>query len=150
MAQRSNLGIIKPIIMKINVFILLCLLAGTAIQAQVMDITGEWTMIEMIWTTGQEENKTTEDQLKAEGMSSEYNFLPDGTVKLASNMTGSGRMELMEGTWKLEADQLTFTLKMGENMADIVWDFEYKDDLIHLKRTSPDGSTSVVNSFRRK
>ena len=77
-------------------------------------------------------------------------FLPDGTVKLASNMTGSGRMELMEGTWKLEGEQLTITFKMGENMADIVWDFEYKDDLIHLKRTSPDGSTSVVNSFRRK
>lgn len=136
--------------MKINVFILLCLFAGKAVQAQVPDITGEWAMYEMIWATGQDENITTEDQLKDQGMMSEYNFLPDGTLKLVSNMTGSGKIENVEGTWKLEGDKLTCTFMMGENTADIVWDFTSDGDAIHLKRTSPDGSTSVVNSFRRK
>ena len=65
-------------------------------------------------------------------------------------MTGSERLETAEGTWKLEGDKLTCNLRIEENPVDIIWDFEFKDDVIHLKRTSPDGSTSVVNSFKRK
>lgn len=134
----------------ISLLLLLCLLTGNKIQAQEIDISGSWTMYEMIWTSGEEVNKTTEDQLKDQGMSSEYLFLADGTVTLSSNMTGSGNMEIMDGTWKLEGDKLTFSLTMDGNPVDIVWDFEFKDDLIHLQRSSPDGSTSVVNSFKRK
>lgn len=129
---------------------MLFLLAGMASQAQVADISGTWTMYEMIWTSGEGVNATNEDQLKDQGMMSEYDFMPDGNLKLVSNMTGSGQMETMEGTWNLEGDKLTISFKMGENVADIVWDFELKDDHIHLKRSSPDGSTSVVNSFKRK
>ena len=76
--------------------------------------------------------------------------MSDGNLKLVSNMTGSGKLETAEGTWKLEGDKLTCSLSMNENLVDIVWDFEFKDDVINLKRTSPDGSTSVVNSFKRK
>lgn len=119
-------------------------------QAQEIDITGNWTMFEMIWTRGEEVNKTTEDQLKDEGMSSDYFFMPEGKLKLISNMTGSGTMETVEGTWKLDGDKLTCGFKMGEQVRDIVWDFESEDEIIHLKRNSPDGSTSVVNSFKRK
>ena len=136
--------------MKIKLLLLLGLFAGTVLQAQEMDITGSWAMYEMIWTTGEEVNKTSEAQLKDQGMMSEYEFMPDGTLKLVSNMTGSGNMENIDGKWKLEGDKLTCTFKMGENDADIVWDFEFKEEAIHLKRTSPDGSTSVVNSFKRK
>jgi len=32
---------------------------------------------------------------------------------------------------------------MEGNMVDINWDFTFKEDVIHLKRTSPDGSTSA-------
>ena len=148
--NECNLKYLKPNIMKIRLLILLSLLAGKAVQAQVTDITGEWAMYEMIWTTGQDQNITTEEQLKDQGMKSEYNFMPDGTLKLVSNMTGSGNMEHVEGTWKLEGNKLTCTFMMGENTADIVWDFSSEGNAIHLKRNSPDGSTSVVNSFRRK
>jgi len=65
-------------------------------------------------------------------------------------MTGSVNMESAEGTWKLEGDSLTFSISVDENPVDIIRDFEFKDDFIHLKRTSHDGSTSVVNSFKRK
>jgi hypothetical protein len=137
--------------MKIRLLLLLlCLFIGKAIQAQVIDITGTWTMFEMIWTSGQDVNKTTEDQIKGQDMITDYFFMPDGKFKLISNMTGSGNMETVEGTWKLEGDKLTCSVKVGENLADIVWDFDFRDDVINLKRTSPDGSTSVVNSFKRK
>jgi len=135
---------------KISLLLLFCLLTGKEIQAQEIDLTGTWTMFEMIWTSGEEVNKTTEDQMKDQGMTSEYFFMPDGEFKLISNMTGSGNMETAEGTWKLEGDKLTCSFRMDENPVDIIWDFGFKDDVINLKRTSPDGSTSVVNSFKRK
>ena len=113
-------------------------------------VDGSKTMFEMTWTSGDEVNTTSEDQLKDEGMTSEYYYLPDGKLKLISNMTGSGNLETVEGTWKLEGDKLTTSFQVDERLMDIVWDFEFKDDLIHLKRTAPDGSTFVVNSFKRK
>jgi len=137
--------------MKIKIsLIMICLQAVMLIQAQEPDITGDWTMYEMTWATGDNANTTTEDQLKAEEMFTDYFIMPDGKLNLVSNMTGSGNTENMEGTWKLEGDKLTFTLNMEGNQMDIVWDFEFKGDAIHLQRTSPDGSTSVVNSFKRK
>ena len=118
-------------------------LAGIYVDTNQLAIDGDRTSEEEV-------NTTTEDQLKDEGMTSEYFFMPDGKVKLISNMTGSGNLETMEGTWKLAEDKLTFSLMMEENPVDITWDFEFKDDVIHLTRSSPDGSTSVVNSFKRK
>jgi hypothetical protein len=135
---------------KFSLLVLSCLLAGMALQAQDVDITGTWTMYEMIWTTGDNVNTTTADQLKKEGMKSEYELMPEGKLKVVSNMTGSGNMENIEGTWKLEGDKLTFSLDLEGNLVDVVWDFEYRDEAIHLTRTSPDGATSVVNSFKRK
>jgi len=143
---------LKPTSMKITIslFVLCCLLTAKEIQAQEIDITGTWTIFEMTWTSGEEVNKTTEDQLKDQEMTSDYFFMPDGKLKLITNMTGSERLETAEGTWKLEGDKLICSLRVEENPVDIIWDFEFKDDVIHLKRTSPDGSTSVVNSFKRK
>jgi hypothetical protein len=143
---------LKPTNMKITIslLVLFCLFTAKEIQAQEIDITGTWTMFEMTWTSGEEVNKTTEDQLKDEEMMTDYFFMPDGKLELLTNMTGSERLETAEGTWKLEGDKLTCSHMVEENLVDITWDFEFKDDVIHLKRTSPNGSTSVVNSFKRK
>jgi hypothetical protein len=59
-------------------------------------------------------------------------------------------MEIMEGTWNLEGDKLTYSFIFEGNPVDFIWGFEFKDDVILLTRTSPDGSASVVNSFKRK
>lgn len=134
----------------VSLFTSFCILSALGIQAQDIDITGTWAIYEMIWTIGDEDNKTTEDQMKEEGMTSEYFFMPEGKLKLVSNMTGSGILETIEGTWKLEEDKLTCSFILDENPMDITWDFEFKDDAIHLKRTFPDRTTSVINSFKRK
>lgn len=135
---------------RFSVLFVFFLLAGLAIQAQDLDISGKWTMYEMTWTTGNNVNTTTSSQMKNQGMTTEYELMPEGTLKVVSNMTGSGDMENIEGTWKLEGDKLTFSLNLEGNLMDVVWDFEYRDEAIHLTRTSPDGATSVVNSFKRK
>ena len=135
----------------ISLFVLFCLFTAMDLQAQEIDITGTWTMFEMTWTSGDEVNTTTEDQMKAEGMFSDYFFMPDGKLNLVSNMTsGSDEVVTVKGTWKLEGDKLTTGFIMEENPVDIVWGFEFKDDIIYLKRSAPDGSSSVVNSFKRK
>jgi hypothetical protein len=43
-------------------------------------------MYEMIWTSRDEVNLTTADQLKDEGMTTDYFLMPDGKLKLTSNM----------------------------------------------------------------
>ena len=120
--------------------------------AQGGEIIGSWTMFKMIWIQGENIDKTTQDQMKDQGLSTEYSFMADGKFKLKSNMNmkGSVNMETMEGTWKLEADKLTCSFLMNGNSVDILWDIEFEDGVIHMKRTFPDGSTSVVNSFKRK
>ena len=135
---------------KISLLVLFCLFAGKELQAQNFDITGTWTMYEMTGISGDEVKNTTEDQLKNEGMSREYSFMPDGKLKLIGNKAGFGNLETVEGTWKLEGDKLTCSFKIDENHLAIIYDFEFKDDCIHLKQTFPDGSTSVVISFKRK
>jgi hypothetical protein len=135
----------------ISFILVLCLFTGKELLAQDPDITGTWTMFEMTWTTGDQVNTTTEEQMKDNGMTTEYHFKPDGNLKLISNMAmGSGELETLEGTWILEGDQLTYGFVMDGVQRDFAWGFEFKDDVIHLKRSSPDGSTTVVNSLKRK
>ncbi|MFH0758460.1 MAG: hypothetical protein V2B15_14325 [Bacteroidota bacterium] len=73
-------------------------------------------MYEMTWTSGQDINTTTEDHIKDQGMITGYFFMPEGKFKLISNMTGSGNMETAKGSWKLEGDQLTCSVIIGENL----------------------------------
>ena len=135
---------------KISLFVLFCLFTGRELMAQEFNITGTWTMFEMTRIRGDEVFKTTEDQLINEGVTSEYSFLPDGTFKLIGNMSDSRNLDTLEGTWTMEGDKLTCSFKFNENPVAIPYDFEFRDKYIHLKQTFPDGSTSVVNSYKRK
>ena len=56
----------------------------------------------------------------------------------------------LTGTWKFEEGKLMLKLKMGEQLVDVVWDAEIKDNILNLSRSNPDGSVKVVNSFRKK
>lgn len=107
-------------------------------------------MFEYSWTNDQGKQVTTEDQIKAQGGISEYQFMDDGNFKLTSNMAdeSTGRMTY-EGTWKFEEGKLMLKLKMDEQLVDLVWDAEIKDNILNLKRSSPDGLVTVVNSFRK-
>ena len=107
-------------------------------------------MFEVTYKTGNGDNKMTEEQMKANGSVTDYFFMDDGKFKMTSNMAGSGTMDSYEGTWKLAENKLTLSLKIGENLMDIVWDFELKDNKMNLSRTSPDGSVSIINNFKKK
>ncbi len=137
--------------MKTSLFLLLCFMSITASRAQTADLTGTWIMFEYSWTNDQGIQKTTEDQIKASGGVTEYIFTEDGNFKLTSNMADeSSNNETYDGTWKLEENKLMLKLKMGEELMDVVWNAELKDNILNLSRVSPDGSVTLVNSFKRK
>jgi hypothetical protein len=137
--------------MKTTLLLLLCFLSFTASKAQSTALTGTWTMFEYSWTNDQGNQTTTEDQIKADGGVTEYLFTDDGNFKLTSNMADeSTGMTTYEGTWKFEEDKLMLKIKMDEQLVDVVWNAEIKDNILNLSRSSPDGSIKVVNSFRRK
>lgn len=136
--------------MKAIVFLLLCFLSLNASHAQEIDLTGTWTMFEMTYVSDQGNQVMTAEQMKAEGAVTEYIFMEEGKVRLTSNMSGSGTLDTYEGTWKLSDQKLTFSLNIGDRLMDVVWNFEYKDEAMNLSRTSPDGSMTIINSFKRK
>lgn len=136
--------------MRITVFLLFCFFCYSVSSAQVVNLSGTWTMFEMNYKTGNGENKMSEEQMKANSSVTDYFFMEEGKFKMTSNMTGSGTMDSYEGTWNLAENKLTLSLKIEGNLMDIVWDFELKDNKMYLTRTSPDGSISIINNFRRK
>ena len=136
--------------MKTKTLVFLSLLFCSTIHAQDIDITGTWTMCGMTWTNGQDITKTTDDQLKAQGAVTDYVLMPEGKMKLTSNMTGSGKLDTFEGTWKLDGKKLIIGLTRDGNPVDIAWDFDFQDGIMILKRSSPNGSSSVENNFKRK
>ena len=137
--------------MKTTLLLLLCFLSFTASKAQNTALTGTWSMFEYSWTNDQGKQTTTEDQIKADGGVTEYVFTDDGNFKISSNMADeSTGMATYEGTWKFEDNKLMLNLKMGDQLVDLVWNAEIKDNILNLSRSSPDGSVTVVNSFRRK
>lgn len=137
--------------MKTVLLFLLCFLSFTVSKAQNAALIGIWTMFEYSWTNDQGKQTTTEDQIKADGGVTEYLFTDDGNFKLTSNMADeSTGTATYEGTWKFEEGKLMLKMKMGEQLVDLVWNAEIKDNILNLSRTSPDGSVTVVNSFKWK
>lgn len=136
--------------MKTTVMFVFCFLSFFSSKAQVIDLTGTWTMFEMTYLTGEGEQKMTEEQMIENSSVSDYFFMEEGKFKLTSNMTGSGVLETYEGKWTLAGDKLTLSLQIGENMMDVVWDFQMNDDVMNLSRTNPDGTFTIINTFRRK
>ena len=137
--------------MKTTVFLVLSLLFFSGSRAQDVDLTGTWTMFEMTHVTDQGIQKMTEDQMKANSAVTDYFFMKGGKFKQTSNMADeSGTMDTYEGTWKLNGNKLTLHLKIGEALMNLIWNVEFKDNVLNLSRTSPDGSFTIKNSFRRK
>jgi len=136
--------------MKSIAFFLYCFLSCTLGFAQNADLTGTWTIFEVIIKTNQDQEKTTEQQIKENAFVTDYFLMPDGKFRMTSNMTGSGTMDTYDGTWKYLDKKLSFNIKIGERNMEIIWDVEFAGNDIILKRSSPDGSQVITNSFRRK
>jgi hypothetical protein len=129
---------------------LLCLSSFYTLKGQDKNIIGTWNLISWANTSDAGNDKRTEDQLKAENQSTLYIFLAEGKFKLTTNMSGSGTMENYDGTWKIADKNLTITLKVGEQTADLENTYELKNDTLILTRVIPQQSLSIINTFRKQ
>lgn len=136
--------------MKKVVFLFLCLWFVSFSSAQVSDLIGTWTFFEMTHVSGQESQKMTEDQFKAEGAFQDYYFMEEGKFKQTGNLSGSGSVSTQEGTWKIIDNKLIMTLQLGEQKMDVDYTYELKENILYLTRTSPDGNMKVIMALRKK
>ena len=142
----TNISVMKKLLFFLSGF-----LACAFTNAQQTDLTGTWSMFEMTYKTNEGTQKMTEDQMKADSAMTEMYFMDEGKFKQTSNMADEVQgMHSWEGTWKLDGNKLVISLNIDGQMMDIVWDCEFKDGNMHLSRSSPDNSMTVINSFRRK
>jgi hypothetical protein len=136
--------------MKTTFFILLCFLAVTASKAQVNGLIGTWTVFEMTQVSGQNSQKMTEDQFKANGAFEDYFFMEEGKFKQTGNLSGEGTVSTQEGTWKITENKVIMTLQLGEQKMDVDYSYELKENTLFLTRTSPDGNMKVIMACRKK
>lgn len=136
--------------MKKIVFLFLCLWFVSLSKAQVSDLIGTWSVFEMTHVSGQDSQKTTEDQFKAEGAFQDYYFMEEGKFKQTGNLSGSGSVSTQEGTWKIMDNKVIMTLQLGERKMDVDYTYELKENTLYLTRTSPDGNMKVIMALRKK
>jgi hypothetical protein len=136
--------------MKTTVFILLCFLTVSASKAQVNDLIGTWTVFEMTQISGQNSEKMTEDQFKANGAFEDYFFMEEGKFKQMGNLSGEGTVSTQEGTWKIMENKVIMNLQLGEKKMDVDYTYELKENKLFLTRTSPDGNIKIIMVCRKK
>jgi len=136
--------------MKPTVFVLLFFLAVSASKAQVNDVIGTWTVFEMTQIAGQNSEKMTEDQFKANKVYEDYFFMKEGKFKQSGNLSGGESVSTQEGTWKIMENKLIMTLQLGERKMEVDYTYELKDNTLFLTRTSPDGNMKIIMACRKK
>jgi hypothetical protein len=133
-----------------TLFILSAFLSFTFLaHAQEKSLAGTWNITECKFTTSEGTQTIMQEEIASGDAFSEYVIREDGTYSLKTNMSGSGNLETVEGTWKTTGDKLAMTLTLNGQAMEIEWMFGLKDDTLVLSRTSPDGLVTVENSFRK-
>jgi hypothetical protein len=69
---------------------------------------------------------------------------------MTSNMSGTGSLDTYEGTWKTSENNLIMTITVNNQPMEVTWKYEFKNDFLALSRTSPDGTMTIVNTFKKK
>jgi hypothetical protein len=136
--------------MKTLILALICVATSFGLKAQDKRLIGTWTIIDLIYVTEQGTQKVMEAEIKAGTATTDFFIMEDGKFKQTSNMSGSGTLDTYEGTWKTSENKLILTLKIGEQVHDIEWGYELKDNTLALTRANPTGTMKIVNTFRKK
>lgn len=136
--------------MKTYLFIILFFLTAPVTLAQVNELTGTWTVIEMTNRSDQDSSKLTEDQFKSNGLFFDCFFMENSKFKQTGNLAdeSNGAVTTQEGTWKISGNNLIVTLEMSGNKFDLNYTWELKNQTLILSRTWP--GMKVIMVFRKK
>ena len=128
-----------------------CSKADTEVSdMQGINLDGNWGITECAHVIQGVTQKIFVDEIKNGQAITDFFFMKEGKFKQTSNMSGSGTMDTYEGTWKITGTKLIITLLVSGSLADVDYTCEQKGDLLILTRKSPDGSMSIVNTFKKK
>lgn len=117
---------------------------------QGINLEGTWGITALAYVTPTGTQNVYANEIKNGQAVTDFFFIRDGKFKQTSNMSGSGTMDTYEGTWKLAGTNLIITLLINGSQANVDYTCEQKSDLLILTRKSPDGSMSIVNTFKKK
>jgi hypothetical protein len=115
-----------------------------------INLEGTWGIMECAHVIQGVTQKIFVEEIKNGQAITDFFFMKEGKFKQTSNMAESGTLDTYEGTWKITGSKLIITLLIGAVQADVDYTCELKSNLLVLTRTSPDGSISIVNTFKKK
>ena len=118
--------------------------------SQDQNLIGTWGVTECAYVSSTGTEKIMVDEIKNGTAVTDYFIYENGTYKLTSNMAGSGTMDSYEGTWKTDGNQFITTISIENQIMELIWNYELKDDLLILSRENPMKTMSVVNTYKRK
>ena len=136
--------------MKALLLTFLCAYLFVTSVAQDNNLIGTWSIIDLTYVSDQGTQKIMEAEIKAGTAITDLYIMNDGKFKQTSNMSGTGTMDTYEGTWKTAENNLIFTLKIGEQVADIEYKYELKENILYLVRSNPQGTMKITMDFKRK
>lgn len=136
--------------MKTFAVLLLCFANIVFAEAQDKKLIGTWNITECAYVSANGTDKIMEDQIKAGTATTDYSIMENGSYKMTSNMSGSGTLDTYEGTWKTSDNNLIMTITINSQLVEVTWKYEFKDNYLALSRSSPDGTMTIVNTFKKK
>ncbi|NND15680.1 MAG: hypothetical protein HKN89_05100 [Eudoraea sp.] len=134
--------------MKILSIFCLSILASTALLAQQKALPGTWQVIDFKMVMEENTKHMNEETLKKEGAVWDLIFGEDGSLTQTSNMR-NGEMESWEGHYETEGVKLKLFLQIEGREMQLQYQYEFKDALLHLKRSNPMGTVHVLTQFRK-
>lgn len=133
----------------LGLFFSLMILSGFAFS-QGNSLIGNWGIISCNYVSTEGSQQIMVDEIKSGTAITDYFFNETGSYKLTSNMSGSGTLDIYEGTWKVNDNKLIMTLTVSDRSMEIEWIFKLDNDSLVLYRENPQKTMKIVNTFKRK
>ena len=136
--------------MKTFILFSFLIVASTISSSQDTNFTGAWNLIDFEIISDDYNERLNEDKLKEDGSVWDLFFMEESQFKQTSNMSGSGTMDSQEGTWEVKGNNLRLLITMGVQKMEIIYTYEFEENLLVLRRKNPAGTMEIISKFRMK
>ncbi len=115
------------------------------------NIVGNWELIEFR-LIGQGGNPVSNEQtLRNAGAVWDMHFKKNGDFKQNFNMRNqSKKMEVEEGTWKINEDTLSIELEINTVISQMDYTYKLDDNVLTLTLAPEEAKGKIITKFRKK
>ncbi len=136
--------------MKTSVFLLLCVISFSVLNAQETALEGIWNLTELINIDYNDTLKRSPEYIKEHKAIWELDFLKTGKFKQSSNMDPTKTMTSYEGIWRTSGPDLIVKLQIKGDTIDMKYSYEVNNDTLILRRSSQEGNHKIISKFHKK